>query len=316
MVALEKPSAPTRARPTAARRPGFTLPEVFWKWALLVPAALVVGALLIFPIGFTLVMSFTDWHMFRHGEPVAFVGLEQWQRLLTDQFVWQTLRNTMVFVVGVLPLEYGVGLMVALALNNCTHGKKFFRITFLMPLMISPVAVSLVIGRMIFHEDIGPLNDILVRLGGQPVHWLTDAKLAMVTLIIIDVWTATSFMILMLMAGLQSLPQEPYEAAVVDGASEWQRFQYITLPLLAPVTVTALLIRGLDAFKVVDIIKVVTGGGPGQATESVTLAVYDLGVKGGDLAYGAVGAYSLLIMMMLFTVLVLTFTRQMVRGVS
>jgi multiple sugar transport system permease protein len=148
------------------------------------------------------------------------------------------------------------------------------------------------------------------------VHWLTDAKLAMVTLIIIDVWTATSFMILMLMAGLQSLPQEPYEAAVVDGASEWQRFQYITFPLLAPVTVTALLIRGLDAFKVVDIIKVVTGGGPGQATESVTLAVYDLGVKGGDLAYGAVGAYSLLIMMMLFTVLVLGLTRRMVRGVS
>src|SRR6476646_5485996 len=110
MVVLEKP-APTQARPAAVHRPGFTLPEVFWKWALLVPATLVVGALLIFPIGFTLVMSFTDWHMFRHGEPVAFVGFEQWQRLLTDQFVWQTLRNTMVFVLGVLPLEYGVGLM-------------------------------------------------------------------------------------------------------------------------------------------------------------------------------------------------------------
>ncbi len=320
MVSLERPSAagsaPTQARPTEAHRQGFTLPDAFWKWALLLPAVLVVGALLIFPIGFTFALSFTDWHMFRHGDPVSFVGLEQWQRLVTDQFVWQTLRNTLVFVLGVLPLEYGVGLIVALALNNCTRGRKFFRITFLMPLMISPVAISLVIGRMIFHEDIGPLNDILVRLGAQPVHWLTDPKLAMLTLIIIDVWTATSFMILMLMAGLQSLPQEPYEAAVVDGASEWQRFRYLTFPLLAPMTVTALLIRGLDAFKVVDIIKVVTGGGPGQATESITLAVYDVGVKGGDLAYGAVGAYSMLLMMMLFTVLVLAGTRRWVRGVD
>lgn len=309
-------SAPTRARPVAAGRTGYVLPELFWKWSLLLPAVIVVGALLIFPIVFTLVLSFTDWHMFRHGQPVSFVGLEQWQRLLTDQFIWLTLRNTLVFMIGTVPLQYSVGLIVALALNNCAHGKKFFRVFFLMPLMLSPVAISLVIGRMIFHEDIGPMNDILVRLGMQPVHWLTDAKMAMVTLIIIDVWHSTSFMILMLMAGLQSLPQEPYEAATVDGASEWQSFRHITLPLLVPISVTALLIRGLDAFKVVDIIKVVTGGGPGQATESITLAVYDVGVKGGDLAYGSAGAYTLLITMMLFTVLVLLGTRRWVRGVS
>jgi multiple sugar transport system permease protein len=178
------------------------------------------------------------------------------------------------------------------------------------------VAISLVIGRMIFHQDIGPLNDILTRLGAAPVPWLTDAKMAMLTLIIIDVWHSTSFMILMLMAGLQSLPQEPYESARVDGATPWQSFRYLTFPLLVPISVTALIIRGLDAFKVVDIIKVVTGGGPGQATESITLAVYDVGVKGGDLAYGAAGAYTLLATMMLFTALVMLGTRRWVRGVS
>ena len=304
------------ARGAVAGGAGIVLPEVFWKWALLLPAVLVLGLLLIFPIIFTFVISFTDWHLFRTGEPVSFVGLEQWRRLVTDQFILQTLRNTLIFCAGVVPTQYIIGLIVALALNNCGRGKKFFRVFFLMPLMISPVAISLVIGRMIFHEDIGPLNDLIVRLGGQPLHWLTDAKLAMVTLIMIEVWHGTSFMILMLMAGLQSLPQEPYESARVDGASEWQLFRYITFPLLVPISVTALLIRGLDAFKVVDIIKVVTGGGPGQATESITLAVYDVGVKGGDLAYGAAGAYTLLFAMMLFTLVVLSSTRRWVRGVS
>jgi multiple sugar transport system permease protein len=317
MVSSQRPSATdsaARARPASTGRLGFIVPEAIWKWSLLLPAMLVVGALLLFPLGFTLALSFTDWHMFRHDQPVTFVGLEQWRRLLTDQFIWLTLRNTLVFVAGVAPLQYGIGLLVALALNNCTRGKRFFRVFFLMPLMISPVAVSLVIGRMIFHEDIGPANDLLVRLGAAPAHWLTDARLAMATLIIIDVWHSTSFMILMLMAGLQSLPHEPYESALVDGASEWQSFRYITFPLLAPISVTALLIRGLDAFKVVDIIKVVTGGGPGQATESVTLAVYDVGVKGGDLAYGSAGAYTLLLTMMAFTALVLLGTRRWVRG--
>jgi multiple sugar transport system permease protein len=309
-------SAAPGARRAIARGVGRALPEVFWKWALLLPAVIVLGLLLIFPILFTLVISFTDWHLFRPGEPVAFVGLEQWKRVVTDEFILHTLRNTLVFCVSVVPTQYIIGLVVALALNNCTRGKKFFRVFFLMPLMISPVAISLVIGRMIFHEDIGPLNDIIMRLGGEPLHWLTDARLAMVTLIMIEVWHGTSFMILMLMAGLQSLPQEPYESAKVDGASEWQCFRYLTFPLLVPISVTAVLIRGLDAFKVVDIIKVVTGGGPGQATESITLAVYDVGVKGGDLAYGAAGAYTLLFMMMAFTVLLLAGTRRWVRGTS
>jgi multiple sugar transport system permease protein len=161
---------------------------------LLLPAVVLAGVLLLFPIGFTLVLSFTDWHIFRRAVPVSFVGIEQWQRLLADQFIWQTLRNTLIFVLGVVPLQYAIGLLVALALNNCTYGRKLFRLFFLMPLMISPVAVSLVIGRMIFHQDIGPLNDILVRLGIGSVPWLTDAKMAMVTLIIIDVWQSTSFM--------------------------------------------------------------------------------------------------------------------------
>jgi multiple sugar transport system permease protein len=313
--AVRAAAAPVPAQ-TIARRGSGGLSDRAYKWVLLLPAVVVVLGLSLFPMLVTLVATFTDWHLFKYGQPINFVGLENWIRLPQDSFFQITTRNTVVFTLGVVPAQYVVGLVVALALNNCRAGKKFFRVFFLLPMMISPVAVAFVIGRTIFHEDVGPLNDVLFRLGLPAVRWLTDAKMAMVTLLLIDIWHWTSFMVLMLMAGLQSLPQEPYEAATVDGASDLQLFRYITFPLLAPVTLTAILIRTLDAFKVVDIIRVVTGGGPGQATESVTLAVYDLGVKGGDIAYGSTAAYGLLILMMLFSGLIVLATRRWVTAAS
>lgn len=308
-------AAPARPGAVARRRP-VGLSDRAYKWILLLPAVVVVLGLSLFPMLVTLFATLTDWHLFKHDEPINFVGLENWIRLPQDTFFQITTRNTVVFTLGVVPGQYLVGLVVALALNNCGAGKKFFRVFFLLPMMISPVAVAFVIGRTIFHEDVGPLNDVLVRLGLPAVRWLTDAKMAMVTLILIDIWHWTSFMVLMLIAGLQSLPQEPYEAATVDGASDLQLFRYVTFPLLAPISVTAILIRTLDAFKVVDIIRVVTGGGPGQATESVTLAVYDLGVKGGDIAYGSTAAYGLLIVMMLFSGAIVLLTRRWVTAAS
>jgi len=216
-------------------------------------------------------------------------------------------------VVGSVPLTYAIGLVVALALNNCRVGRRFFRVFFLLPIMVSPVAVSVLIGRMLFNENIGPINDLLWRLGLPTVRWLSDPTMAMVSLILIDVWHHSAFTILILTAGLQALPQDPYEAARVDGASDWQMFRYITFPLLVPISVTAILIRSLEAFKVVDIVKVVTGGGPGQATESITLAVYDMGVKGGDIAQGAVAAYSLFFIMAAASLALILGTRHWVR---
>lgn len=295
------------------RRGARELNDRVYKWILLLPAVVVVLGLSIFPMLVTLTASFTDWHLFNKDAPINFVGPANWITVFTSPFFLITARNTIVFMVLAVPCEYLIGLTVALALNYATVGQKFFRVFFLMPLMISPIAVSVVIGRMFFNEDIGPLNDLLYRAGLPTVRWLTDPAIAMLSIVAIDVWQTTAFMVIMLLAGLQSLPQEPYEAAIVDGASTWQRFRYITFPLLVPYSVTAVLIRGLDAFKVVDIIRVVTGGGPGQATESVTLAVYDLGVKGGDIAQGSAAAYGLLIIMMSFAGLFLLLTRGAVK---
>lgn len=271
-----------------------------WRWYLLMPAVLAVVVLLFVPVLWTLGAAFTDIHLFRIGVPTRFTGLKNFTKLLGSGYFWTTLRNTVVFVITAVPAEICVGLAVAVSLNNIARGRKFFRTLFLLPMMLSPVIVSVVIGRMLFKEDTGPINDFLTTLGFKGIPWLTDGNWAMAAIILVDIWHSSAFMILMITAGLQSIPPDLLEAASVDGADGLQGFRLITLPLLAPVLVTAVLIRSLDAFKVADSIFVMTGGGPGQATESVSLAIFRTGIKGGDLAFGSSQAYILLVIMLVF----------------
>lgn len=286
----------------ATARPGrrFEIRDTTWRWIFLLPAVIVVVALLAIPVLWTLYAAFTDLHMYRQGVPTSFVGFKNFEKLIANKSFWRTTQNTLVFTAGVVPTQLIIGMAIALCLNNITVGRKFFRTWFLMPLMISPVVVAFVVGRMIFAEDIGPINDFIRWLGFKGIPWFTNPTWAMITLIAIDVWQWSSFMILMLMAGLQGIPPDLHEAARVDGATSWQSFWSITVPLMIPIIITALLIRIIDAFKVVDIVLVLTGGGPGQATETVTLAIYRAGVKGGDLAFGSSEAYFLLVIMLVF----------------
>lgn len=285
---------------SAFKRRRFELRDKTWGWILLLPAVIVVLLLLIGPVIWTLYAAFTDMHLFRIGVATKFVGLKNFQKLLENHSFWRTVQNTIVFMLGVLPAQLIIGMVVAVCLDNVTRGRKFFRTWFLMPMMISPVVVSLVVGRMLFAEDIGPINEALRWFGSKGVPWFTHPTWAMVTVIVVDVWQWSSFMILMIMAGLQGIPPDLHEAARVDGASGWQGYWYITFPLLIPIIVTAMLVRAIDAFKVADIIMVLTGGGPGQATETVTVAIYRAGVKGGDLAFGSSQAYLLLLIMLIF----------------
>ncbi len=255
---------------------------------------MVIVLLTIFPLLFSLVITFTNMRLLG-GAGLRFVGFENWSRLFADRNFHTVLRNTVVFVLGGVTLQYVLGLGLALLLNEDIRARRFFRISFLLPMMMSPVAISYVIGKMIFSESFGPINDILSMLGLPPFAWALSPAKSMAVLIMIDTWQWTPFFMLVLLAGLQSILPELYEAARVDGASPRQMFQYITFPLLMPLSVTAMLIRGLEAFKVIDIVRVVTGGGPGNSTESVTLFAYDIGLKGGDIAYASTIAYALLI---------------------
>ena len=208
--------------------------DATFKWILILPATIAVIALLIFPFLFTFVASFTDWHLFNLNAPINFVGFKMWASVLTSSYIHTTTWNTIYFVGLALPLQFLLGLMVALALNAATFGRTFFRVFFLMPLMFNPIAVVFLIGKLMLQEDIGPINDVLMGLGFPRIMWLSNPAMAKITIVLVDVWQHTAFMILMFLAGLQSLPQEPFEAAVVDGATAVQRFRLHLTAALGP----------------------------------------------------------------------------------
>jgi len=252
-----------------------------------------VLALSIFPLVFSLGLTFTNVNLFRRV-PLRFVGLENWARIFSDEALLETLVNTVIFVGGGVAIQYAFGLALAVALNQGLREQRLMRVLFLLPMMVSPIAVGFIIGRMVFSEGFGPINDMLQAVGLPAVAWVTSPGVAKWTIILVDTWQWTPLMMLLILVGLQGIPGEPIQAARVDGASEWQIFRHIVFPLLLPVSITAILIRALEAFKIIDIIRVVTGGGPGRATESVTAYVYNIGAKQGDLAYAASAAYVLL----------------------
>jgi multiple sugar transport system permease protein len=281
----------------------------FVRRSLLLPVAVVIALLTTFPFLFSLVLTFTNMRLLA-SSGLRFVGFENWGRLFADRNFHIVLRNTLVFVVAGVTLQYVLGLGLALLLNEDIRGRRFFRISLFLPMMMSPVAVSYVIGKMLFSESYGPINDLLSMLGLPLFTWTLSPAKSMAVLVMVDTWQWTPFFILVLLAGLQSISPELYEAARVDGATPRQMFLYITFPLLMPLCVTAILIRSLEAFKVLDLVRVVTGGGPGNSTESVTLFAYDIGLKGGDIAYASTVAYALLITVIISSVVFLGVARR------
>lgn len=279
--------------------------------AFLMPTVFLILALSIFPLLFSLVLAFMSWDLSRLEGGVRFIGLKNFATLLADTRFWNTARVTVFFVVGSVGLQYILGMGLALLLNQEIYFRRFFRVAFLVPMMLTPAAVGYV-GRMLFNESQGPINDIIQRLGGPMVPWLSNPRMALPSLILLDTWEWVPFMTIILLAGLQSLPPEVFESARVDGANEWQIFRQIILPMMAPVSVTIILIRALEAFKLFDIVMVMTGGGPGTATETVTMYAYIVGMKNGNLGYASAIAYSLLIMVIIFSTLFINTLRSRV----
>jgi multiple sugar transport system permease protein len=295
----------TPARPPQSRR--FT--EDRSKHIFILPAVILILLFSIFPLLFSFTLSFMSWDLSRLAGGVRFIGLTNFITLVNDARFWNTARVTLMFVVGGVTLQYIIGLGVAILLNQEIRFRRFFRVVFLMPMMLTPAAVAYG-GRMLFNEGQGPLNDIIKFFGGPQIPWFSSPTLALPSLILLDTWEWTPFVMIVLLAGLQSLPPEVFEAARVDGASDWQSFRHITFPMLAPVSVTVILIRALEAFKLFDIAVVMTGGGPGTSTEAVTMYAYQVGLKNGNLGYASAIAYALLIMVIISSTVFLRTMRQ------
>ena len=305
------------------------------KRVFLSPAVLILLALSIFPLVWSLGISFTD--MQRGGstiarqaqaegitEGVGFLGLgfeltgRNYERLLVDTRLHSTVRNTMIYVFFGVLIQYVIGLGLATVLNQPFRGRNIVRVIFLMPMMMTPVAAAYT-GRMMFDSQPqrSPLAHFLRELSKSlhlehniSIPWFTNTGWAPIAILIIDAWQWIPFMTLLLLAGMQSIPEDIYEAARVDGANTWQIFTGITLPILFPISMTVILIRGLEIFKIIDVIVVTTGGGPGSATESLTLYIFEQALSNGNYGYASAIAYVLLILVIVFATIFLAVGRR------
>lgn len=265
----------------------FNRQEKLTGWMMLFPALLVLSLIFIYPIGRAFWLSWFTENLGTQLEPV-FSGLGNYQRMLGDGRFWQSLWNTSVFTVISVFIELLLGLGVALVLNKSFWGRGVVRTVAIIPWAL-PTAIMGLAWAWIFNDQYGVVNDILLRLGliDTGINWLGTPTLAMIALIIADVWKTTPFISIILLAGLQSISVDLYEAHRLDGASPWQSFTQITLPLLMPQILIALLFRFAQSFGVFDLVQVMTGGGPAGSTETVSIYIYSTVMRYLDFGYGA-----------------------------
>jgi multiple sugar transport system permease protein len=280
----------------------------------LLPALQITLSLVIFPTLFGLVVAFTQWDLGGISGPV-FNGLDNFRSLAADDRFWNALGNNFKYVLVGVPFQYVVAFAVALLLNQNVRGQKFFRVAFLLPFMISPVAVSWMVGRSILDANRGVVPKVLASLGVQHVSFFGQPVPAFLGIVAMDSWIFIPFMMIMLLAGLQALPTEVFEAAQIDGASGWKRFWDITFPLMLPVSLTVIVLRTIFEFKLVDLVRVVTGGGPGGATDTLSLYIYREGVESGNVGYATTMAMIFLFVVLVSVTALLIFAGRRIRDV-
>ncbi len=274
------------------------------RWIFFVaPTVFTLLCIVIFPLIFSLSLSLHDWNIFRQ-EGWQWRGLGNYADILfLDPYFRQSLKVTGFFLLGTVPLQFILGLAVALILYRITHKIiGFLRTTLIVPAIMTPIVVG-IIWRLMYNPDLGMLNYLLSLIGLPPVNWTGMPMSALPSVMMADIWEWTPFMALILLAGLQALPREPYEAAVVDGASNWQTFRYITLPLLSPVMLVAILIRLMDSFKTFDLIFVLTQGGPGMSTETMNYYTYRYGFKFFHMGYASALSWLLVIIVTVISII-------------
>jgi multiple sugar transport system permease protein len=281
------------------------------KHAFLWPAFLLVLVISLFPLIYALTVSFQTVRLVP-PTPARFVGLDNYAAILASGRFWGSIWTTAVIAFVSVALQYVLGFALALALHHNVPGASLYRVTFLLPMFLAPVGVAL-IARMIFHPYLGPVNDLMVAVGVGNVPYLTEPNLAMAVLVVIEVWQWTPFVTLLMLAGLQSMPQEVFEAARVDDVPAWRRFWDLTFPMLLPLSVAVVFIRLVEGFKVIDTVFVLTGGGPGTATESLTLFAYNEGFKKFNLGMTSALSFTFLIVVILFGTVYLAVAQRYVR---
>jgi multiple sugar transport system permease protein len=270
---------------SAQNRRELLLPALF-----IAPAVAVLLSLSIYPLIYSVTISL------QKETPGGVVwGIGNFARLVSDSFFLTAMAHTFVYAAAALTCEFLLGLGLALLLNSQMRGRGIFRASLLVPMMLPAVVVG-VVWRLMLNPNFGAINGTLKQFGinTESLTWTASPKLAMVSVIVVDVWQWTPFVFLVLLAGLQAIPLEPYEAALIDGSSRWQTFRHVTLPLLKPSILIVLLLRTMDLLRVFDQIFILTEGGPGFATETISLYIYRTAFRFFDFGYAAAMSFVLL----------------------
>jgi multiple sugar transport system permease protein len=280
-------------------RPRFAWLSDAWLVRLfLAPTMILLLLIAIFPLIWSLYLSFTQFSVIKDADtgPV-WVGLANYAKLLNDNNIWARFTTTAAFVVPAVLIELVLGFALALLLNRNFPGRGVFMTLMLIPMMLSPVVVAL-FWRFMLRADTGVINWFirdLVPLSEKGVFWLTDLKVAMWSVVLVDVWMWTPFMMLITLAGLSAVPKYLYEAAEVDRASAWFKFRHITLPIIAPLVLIGLLFRIIDTYRVFDTVYALTGGGPGRATQVLSVYIYQVAFRDFNTGVGSALGYIMLV---------------------
>lgn len=281
----------------------------FYKRLFLLPGLLLLIAIIIFPLLFTIRVSMANWNVSQSG--LDWAGGVNWARMFHDANFWSSLYRLFYFSFITTSLQYVFGFAAAMYAWKGFASRRFFRVLWLVPIMTTP-SVMAIVWRSIFREDIGAANGFLRIFGVDPIAWSTQIFPATVTITIAEVWQWTPFMFLILLAGLLSLPKEQFLSADIDGANPWRTFWSITFPLMAPISIGAIIIRLIEASKIFDSIFNLTSAGPGNSTETPAYYLYTRGLREFQISYGA----TMGLMYLILAILTLTILGQILARVS
>jgi len=259
-------------------------------YLFLAPSLVFFITFLLFPVLFSLYLSFHQWNMF--SSDTSFIGVSNYVQVVSSYEFWDVMSNTLVYTLGTVPLNMLLALVFATFLSKNIRGKKFLRAALFTPVIISPVAAA-VIWRWIYEPNFGLLNYLLSFFGIDPVNWLNDPTAAMFAIIVMGVWKTFGFNMILFAAGLSGIPEQYYEAAELDGSNAWQRFWHITIPLLSPTTLFVLVMSVIGSFQVFDLVYVLTSGGPIGSTKVLVFYLYEHAFKFFEMGYASAVAYLL-----------------------
>ncbi|WP_379131084.1 carbohydrate ABC transporter permease [Paenibacillus sp. sgz500958] len=275
--------------------------EQWAGWFFIAPEVIGMIILSVFPLLFSLFLSFTEWNLVGGLSAIHFIGMDNFVNLFKDNHFLLALKNNVLFTVGTVPLTMLLGIILSALIHKKLYGKTFFKVAFFIPYICSTVAIAAV-WQALYHPSKGPLNQLLMQLGiSSPPHWLVDTSYSLIAIMIIYIWQILGYQMIIFLAGMTNIPEELYEAATIDGATGIQQFRRITVPLLGPTTFFLAITSTISSFKVFDMIKFLTNGGPNYSSTVIVYQIYEEGFEHFKMGYASAMSWVLFLIIMIVT---------------